>query len=505
MIEFRNISKSFGNVLANQDINFQVQTGQIHGIIGENGAGKSTAMKILFGLYRADQGQIFINQKEVQLQSAVDAIKNGVGMVHQHFMLAEPMTVIDNIILHQSQHSVFQILPRKKLKEKLEKICTQYGFQVDLQAYIEDLAVGTQQVVELLKILSLDSKIIILDEPTAVLTPQEIESLFKILRQLKSEGKTILIISHKLKEIKTITDSMTVFRQGRVTACFQTSQVTINEMAEAMVGRSLLENKTRDSQIDQQNTRLVIKNLNVKDHDQYLKQINLAVHAGEIVGIAGVEGNGQDILIKSILEPLTLEKIDAEGILINNENILHLTTAKIRQLPIAALPENRLKVGALPSKDLIENFILGHHHDEKYKTSFYYDKNKLESETLKAMKEFDVRPLEPYHQFGSLSGGNQQKLVVARELSRKVDFILAAQPTRGVDIGAVEFIHQRLKHERDNGAGILLISSELDELMSLADRIWVIYKGQFVAEFIGPHYHSIEIGAAMGGQRKDQQ
>lgn len=484
-VEFKNVSKHFGDVKANSDISFQTAAGSIHGIIGENGAGKSTAMKILFGLYRVDSGSVLIHGSEVSFKSSIDAMNSKIGMVHQHFMLAEPLTALDNILLQQ-KGSAFSVLPRAEQKKRLQEISKHYGFEIDLDAKVKDLSVGVQQRLEILKILSEDSEILILDEPTAVLTPQEVQDLFTNLRKLKNEGKTILIITHKLKEVMSLTDAVTVFRAGAVVGNKKTSETSVEDLAEMMVGRRLQYPQERKTSIDSSAPVLEVKNLHCELQSAQIHDINLKVHRREILGIAGVEGNGQDILIRALLNKQDLKRRSFSG-----EIVIHGSQA--------SFPEDRLRFGALANCPVWENFLLGQQQFVKFKTGFFLKTKEILKAAHSAIKNYDIRPQNVFLPFENLSGGNQQKLVVARALTQNPDFILAAQPTRGVDIGAIEFIHNQLRHSRDEGAGILLISSELDELMSLSDRIIVIYKGRFIAELSREQFNEIEIGAAMGG------
>lgn len=484
-VEFRKVSKSFGAVQANKDISFSVASGEIHGIVGENGAGKSTAMKMLFGLYQADEGQILVNGQEVQLASPLDAMTYKIGMVHQHFMLAEPLTALDNILLQQ-KGSAFSILPRAEQKKRLDEIAGKYGFQINLNSKVEDLSVGEQQRLEILKVLSQDSQIIILDEPTAVLTPQEVQDLFKNLRLLKNEGRTIIIITHKLKEVLRLTDSVTVFRAGQVTAVRKTSETSIEDLAELMVGRRLHQSTERTTTVDTSKVLLSVKELRANTGSQFIEGINLQVRAGEIVGIAGVEGNGQDVLIRALIDQSALDEKSLHG--------------EIKSQGIwGSFPEDRLRFGVLAKRPLYENFLLGQ--QKRFARGPFLKIKELMTATKAALEAYDVRPRNEKAALQNLSGGNQQKLVVARALSQNPDLILAAQPTRGVDIGAIDFIHSEIRKCRDRGAGVLLISSELDELMTLSDRILVLYQGKIAAEFVRGQFDEIALGAAMGGCR----
>lgn len=484
MIEFKNVTKVFGSITALDNCSFQLELGQIHAIVGENGAGKSTAMKILFGMYEPSSGNIFLNQNldnkktsvKISFRSPQEAMAMGIGMVHQHFMLAEPLTALDNILLQNSAPSFCAKLPRASESQRIQELAYKYGFQLDLKKPIEDLSVGEQQRVEILKVLAQDPKIIILDEPTAVLTPQETQSFFDNLRNLKQAGKTILIITHKLKEVKAISDTVTVLRAGKFIQQFQTSSVTTEELAECMVGRRLKKPSPRSSQIDREKTLFKISRSD--DHCPW----DLHVHRREIVGIAGVEGNGQKELLDWIYK-----------------NKLHRANFKKAVLHFGAFPEDRLRLGVLKESSLWENFLLGRQKDSRYRSGFFINKKQVIESTEQAIAKFDIRPQDPFAPLDSLSGGNQQKLVVARELNDQPDFILAAQPTRGVDIGAIEFIHDEIRKARDGGAGVLLISSELDELLELSDRIIVIFKGRLTQEFLKVDFDETRIGHAMGG------
>ncbi|MFV3407340.1 ABC transporter ATP-binding protein [Bdellovibrio bacteriovorus] len=484
-VEFKGISKYFGAVRANSDISFAIPSGSIHAIVGENGAGKSTAMKILFGMYQPDGGEILIHGNPVTFETPIDAMAAGIGMVHQHFMLAEPFTALDNILLQQ-KGSAFSLLPHAEQRQRLNEIAGRYGFHVDLDAKVEDLSVGEQQRIEILKILSQNSEILILDEPTAVLTPQEVQELFTNLRKLKAEGKTILIITHKLKEVMALSDAVTIFRAGRMVAHKATRETSVEELAELMVGRCLQDPKERTSTIEQNHVLLNFEKLSAAMGNHRIENITLQVHAREIVGVAGVEGNGQDILIRALLDQKSLNKHSLQGQV--------LCEGKLQ-----AFPEDRLRFGVLPSRPVYENFLLGQQRSGLFNSGLLLKTRALIERTREIMKEYDVRPHDEHLPFEKLSGGNQQKLVVARALTQKPDVIIAAQPTRGVDIGAIEFIHNELRRCRDEGAGVLLISSELDELMALSDRIVVLYKGHLVAEFPRSAFNEIALGKAMGG------
>lgn len=486
-IEFKGVSKFFGEVHANSDISFYVAKGSIHGIVGENGAGKSTAMKILFGLYQPDEGQVFLNGSPVSFTSPIDAMNAKVGMVHQHFMLAEPYTALDNILLQQ-KGSTFSLLPRKEQKARLQALAERYGFSINLDALVEDLSVGEQQRIEILKILSQDSEILILDEPSAVLTPQEVQDLFKNLRRLRDEGKTILIITHKLKEVMSLTDSVTVFRAGKVVGHKKTVDTNCEDLAEMMVGRRPQKPQERSTSVDTSAPILKFENVSASLGNHSIANINFTLHRREILGVAGVEGNGQDIIIRALLDKSALNKHSFAGSVTSNGLV-------------GSFPEDRLRFGVLPSRPVYENFILGQQHNPQFRRGIFLKVREIIARTQEIMNTYDIRPHNPLLPFEKLSGGNQQKLVVARALSQKPDVVIAAQPTRGVDIGAIEFIHGEIRKARDEGAGVLLISSELDELMTLSDRIVVLCKGKIVAEFTRNEFDEVKLGTSMGGGR----
>lgn len=498
-VEFIGIHKKFGDCISADGLNFQITAGEIHAIVGENGAGKSTSMKILFGLYKPDAGVLKIHGQEVHFTSPTEAMDLGIGMVHQHFMLAEPLSALDNILLFQKRSKAFQDLNRKEHLTRLQNLAKQYQFEIDWEKPISQLSVGTQQRIEILKILSQDSKIIILDEPTAVLTPQETEDLFVNLRKLKAEGRTIIIITHKLKEVMAVADSVTVLRNTKVVTSKPITQTSLEDLAESMVGRKIKNlSLSERTHFADQNFILKASDLTFAGKQGSLHHVHLQVRTGEVVGIAGVEGNGQDLLIQALLNPQSL-KLKGQ-IEIKSQSTLKLMPSQIRTLGLAAFPEDRLRLGVLGERPLYENFILGYHNTPTYSKNGFLKFKTIFENTKAAMEKFDVRPRDIRRTIDKLSGGNQQKLVVAREMQTNPDFILAAKPTRGVDIGAIEFIHEQLLAARNRGAGILLVSSELEELMTLSDRILVLFKGRIVAEFLRENqYNETDLGAAMGG------
>lgn len=483
-VEFKNVFKSFGHVEANKDVSFKANDGSIHAIVGENGAGKSTAVKMLFGMYRPDKGDLLLHGQRVQFKSPVDAMAAGIGMVHQHFMLAETLSALDNILLHQ-KGSAFSILPRQNQKLHLEKIAERYGFRIPLESLVSELSVGEQQRLEILKILAQDSKILILDEPTAVLTPQETLDLFQNLRMLRDEGKTIIIITHKLKEVMAVTDEVTVFRAGQVVANRKTAATSAEELAELMVGRRLNAIPEKIGPRDESPSVLRLQNVSAQLGNNSIRNINFNVRSGEILGVAGVEGNGQDVLIRTLLDRTTLNPKSLQG-------EVH-TEGKVQ-----SFPEDRLRFGALSQRPVYENLILGRHKEASFSRGIFLRFKQIFAHADEVLKNYDVRPQNIFLNFGALSGGNQQKIVVARALEQNPQLLIAAQPTRGVDIGAIEFIHEQLRKACQKGTGILLISSELDELMTLSDRIVVLFQGKIAGEFQRQDFDEIVLGKLMG-------
>src|SRR5262245_23651368 len=501
-VEMRNISKRFGQVLANDGISISVPAGSIHAVIGENGAGKSTAMKILYGFYMADSGEILIDGTAQPIKSPADAIKLGLGMVHQHFMLVEPLTVTENIILGQEPITGIS-LDYRQARQRVRQISEQYGLRINPDAPVGTLSVGQQQRVEILKILYRDARILILDEPTAVLTPQEVESLFAILRLLRSEGKTIIIITHKLAEVLALSDNITVMRDGRVVGELPSAGATAQGLASLMVGREVL---LRVQKADSQPGGLVLsaRDLVYKDAEgrPVLDAVSFDTRSGEILGVAGVEGNGQTELIE-ILAGLRRESggsAELEGSSLNG-----LGPRERKRLGIAHIPEDRHRRGLILPFDLADNSILGVQREAPISGRLLLDRRVIETRAEKMVREYDVRPPNFRLPARALSGGNQQKLIIAREFDIHPKLLLVAQPTRGVDIGATEFIHKQLIALRDRGAAILLVSAELDEVLSLGDRVIVVFEGRIVGEVDPKTASQEEIGLMMTGGRAQVQ
>ncbi|HTK25829.1 MAG TPA: ABC transporter ATP-binding protein [Pyrinomonadaceae bacterium] len=498
MLELKNITKTFGDVIANSDVSFKVEKGTIHAIVGENGAGKSTIMRIAYGFYNADSGEILVDGNPVQIKTPHDAIALGIGMVHQHFMLVDTMTVAENIILGAETGSAAN-LDLDKANRDIEKLSSELRLDINPRAYIEDLSVGQQQRVELLKALYRNAELLILDEPTAVLSPQEVEEFFAILRRMKAQGKTIVIITHKLEEVLAISDDVTVMRDGKVVGNVKTSETNAKDLARMIVGRDVLL-RVEKTPAEPKNVVLNVKGLSLANKSGVaLDGVSFAVKAGEIVGVAGIEGNGQTELIEvlaGLVKP-TGGSIEFEGKRVND-----LTARELKELGIAHIPEDRHKRGLLMNSDLAENSILGVHYRAPVATAAgFLDNSAIEKRVSEIIQNFDVRPPVPHLAAKSLSGGNQQKLIIGREFELNPKLLLVSQPTRGVDIGAIEFIHRKLIALRDAGSAVLLVSAELEEVTALSDRLLVMRKGKIVGEVDPKAVSAEEIGLMMtGGQ-----
>ena len=475
-LELRKVSKSFGNLIANDQINLKVGKGEIHAILGENGAGKSTLMNIVYGLLQPDSGEILVDDQIVKIFEPSDAIKHGIGMVHQHFMLIPVFTVAENIALGREK-SKFGIMSLTEIKAKIKKLSDEFKFDIDPDAIIEDLPVGVQQRVEIVKALMYDAKVLILDEPTAVLTPQETDELLNVMKVLKSKGTSIIFITHKLREVKEVADKITIIRLGKVVGT-QLPTASQEELASLMVGRQvgLATNKTA---FNPGANVLEINKLNVFNDAgrKVVNNLSLNIRAGEIVAIAGVQGNGQSELARALLN---LEKHSSGSIKLDGQEIQGFTVRDSLRAGIAYIPESRELDGLISTFSITENLILDVHDLEPAASRGQLNRAYIESNATTLVKEFDVRTQSIENNSSSLSGGNKQKVVLARELSREVKLVVAAQPTRGLDVGSIEFVYEKLLAERANKKAILLISSELDEVMELADRIAVIYKGEIV-------------------------
>jgi general nucleoside transport system ATP-binding protein len=497
-IELKGIDKSFGLVHANRNINLKVRKGTIHGIIGENGAGKSTLMSILYGFYQADHGDILINGQKVHIRDPNAAIAAGIGMVHQHFMLVENFTVLENIMLGAEESQILNA-GINKARSELKRLEKEYALEVDPDAVIEELPVGIQQRVEILKALYRRADILILDEPTGVLTPAEADHLFRILEQLKAEGKTVLLITHKLREIMAITDEVSVMRRGEMVATRMTKETSVEELAELMVGRRVLL-RVEKGEAKPADVKLSVKNLTVRDSRgvTMVDDVSFDLRAGEIVGIAGVAGNGQSELLEAISG---IRRAKSGTVLLNGREIDitgNADPADLRQRGLAHVPEDRHHVGLVLKFEESENAILGYHDDPKYRKGFLLDVDAIRAEAEEKIAAYDIRPPNPRLKTANFSGGNQQKIVLAREMERGPDVLIIGQPTRGVDVGAIEFIHRRIIEMRDQGKAVLLVSVELDEIRALSDRILVMFAGRVVGERL-PDATEGELGLLMAG------
>ena len=493
-LEIKGITKKFGALVANDSINLKVNNSEILAILGENGAGKSTLMNIVYGLLPADSGEILIDGKKVEINSPADALAVGIGMVHQHFMLVPIFTVAENIVLghEQSQRGVLTLTDAKT---KIKKISDEFKFEIDPDALIENLPVGVQQRVEIIRALMYDAKVLILDEPTAVLTPQETDELLNMMRVLKSKGTSIIFITHKLREVKAVSDQITVIRRGKVVGSVNPS-TSQEELASLMVGRAV------DLEVDKANgslgaTVLKIDDLNIYDGSgrAIVSNLSFDIKSGEILAIAGVQGNGQSEIARSIMN---LEAHVTGSIMVDGTEILGNTVHESIKSGIAFIPESRELDGLIGSFSIAENLILNSHDIEPFAKLGQLSKGAIVDNATERVKEFDIRTQSIEDSASSLSGGNKQKVVLARELSRDVKIVVASQPTRGLDVGSIEFVHERLLAERASGRAILLISTELDEVIALADRIAVIYRGEILG-IVEPSVSREKLGLMMAG------
>lgn len=501
-IEMLGITKRFPGILANDNIDIKLKKGEILALLGENGAGKSTIMSILFGIYQQDEGEIKINGKKVQIKSPSDAFNHGIGMVHQHFKLVDCFSITENIILGDEPGNSI-LVDYNEAKNKTKELSEKYGLNIDVDAKIEDVSVGMQQRVEILKVLYRDAEIIILDEPTAVLTPQEIIELMNIMRNFIKEGKSIILITHKLKEILEIADRCTVIRRGKAVGTVNVKETNEKELAEMMVGREV-NFKVDKLAFNPKEEKLVIKDLHVTSSRNLktVNGINLEVRAGEILGIAGIDGNGQTELIEAITG---LRKVERGSIFINGVDITNLPIRKRIVQGIAHIPEDRQKRGLVLDFRLDENLLLQKYYSNPFAKNGVIQFDDVEKKAKQLIKDFDVRSAnEEKTIVRTMSGGNQQKTIIAREVDLDPVVMIASQPTRGLDVGAIEYIHSRLAKLRDDGRAILLVSFELDEILSLSDTIAVIFEGKIVAKLNANETDEFEIGLYMSGSKETE-
>lgn len=497
LLELAHITKRFPGVLANDDINLTLEPGEIHALLGENGAGKTTLMNILYGLYHPDEGKIYVRGKEVRIASPEEAISLGIGMVHQHFMLVPPFTVAENVMLGVETTRRGGFLDRESVARRIRDIADQYGLNVDPNAYVQDLSVGAQQRVEILKILYRQADILILDEPSAVLTPQEVEDLFKMIRTLVARGVSIIFISHKLKEVMAIANRITVLRSGHVIGTTRPEETSPENLARMMVGREVI--LTVDKEPAQPaGPVLEVENLQVVDDRRHLavNGVSFQVHAGEILGIAGVQGNGQTELVQALtgLRPVAGGRVRILG-----HDTTRANPREILETGVAHVPEDRQRDGLVLSDPVADNLVLNTYYLEPYANGILLQEPAILATAEKLTRQFDIRTPSILTETSTLSGGNQQKVIVAREFSRPIKLLIASQPTRGLDVGSIEYIHQRVVEKRDQGCAVLLVSSELDEIMSLSDRIAVLFRGQIMDIRTGDQVTREELGLLMAG------
>ena len=499
LLEMKNISKSYGPLLANDNISLDLKKGEVLSIVGENGAGKSTIMKILYGMEEKDSGEIFIEGKKVSINSPTDAIKLGIGMIQQHFMLFDPFTVYENIVYGQEpKDKIF--FDRKSARKMVADLSEKYSLNINPDQKVQDLPVGIQQRIEILKVLYQDANIIIFDEPSAVLTPQEVEDLLETIKNLAKMGKSIILITHKLNEVMAVSDRILVMRNGKYIDCLNKDDTNIEEISYLMVGKEIPQRKVPD----QERKDLVLKldDVNLSQNGEVLlDNLSMEVYSGEIVGIAGVSGNGQSELIEAITG---LREIDSGKISLAENEIENLSVDKIRESGVSVIPEDRYLWGCAKDANLIETAIMAHHTKDKFSKSGLLKNDTIKDFTENLLEKYDVRFTSLDQKAGELSGGNIQKLIVGREMEENTKLLIAAEPTRGVDIGAIEDIHDKLIEKRSKMDAILLISSELSEILTLSDRIYTIYKGSFNGHFTRKEANPKDIGLKMMGGGKNE-
>lgn len=501
IIETHKITKMFGKFCANNAIDLAIRQGEIRAIIGENGAGKTTLMNMLYGILQPSSGEILIKEKKVTLSSPKDAIALGLGMVHQHFKLVPSLTVFENILIGVEK-TKFGIIDIKRERELVQRLIEKYGMNLDADDKVADLSIGAMQRVEILKMLYRDVEVLILDEPTSVLTPQEVDELIESLRELNRQGKTIIIITHKLQEVKKLAHTITVIRHGAVIGTVESRSCSMEDLAFMMVGRPVLMNVDKGvSKIDKQTVVYEVKNLSVLGQrgNEAVRNLSLRVHKGEILGIAGVEGNGQMELAKTLYGMMTCA---SGSVLLNGEDVTNAWPDQLRRKGAGIIPEDRYDEGLCLDMKVSQNLIAGYHDREPIYKRPFYNTRKIKETARELVDKFDIRLSAEDPNVSSLSGGNAQKIIIAREFHADPDFLICCQPTRGVDVGSIEAIHKHIIDFRAEGKAVLLISSELSEIMSLSDRITVMYKGELVGEFDANNVTAEELGLYMAGIKR---
>jgi ABC-type uncharacterized transport system ATPase subunit len=497
VLELKNITKRFPGVLANDHIDLNLEQGEIHALLGENGAGKTTLMNILYGLYEPDEGEVFVRGEKLDVKEPSDAISAGVGMVHQHFMLIPVFTVTENVMLGEETVKRGGILDRNVSADRIREISESYSLEVDPDSYVKDLPVGVQQRVEIIKLLYREADILIFDEPTAVLTPQEADELFKIMKSLVNQGKSIIFITHKLREVLAVADRITVLRAGKVVGSTTPKDADQRKLAEMMVGRDV------QLVVDKKPSKpgeviLNVTNLEVLDdrHQRAVQGVSFDVRRGEVLGIAGVQGNGQTELVEAITG---LRGSVAGEIEIMGEDVSRATPREVTEMGTAHVPEDRQRDGLVLAFSVADNLVLNTYYTQPYTERVALQESVIEEHAVQLIEQFDIRTPSPYTEAGSLSGGNQQKVIVAREFSRPISLLVASQPTRGLDVGSIEYIHGRILEKRDERAAVLLVSPELDEIMQLSDRIAVMFRGKIIDIVDAGKVTKEEVGLMMMG------
>jgi len=497
LLELRGITKRFPGVLANDSIDLELHEGEILALLGENGAGKTTLMNVLYGLYTPDEGEILVRGEKVDIHGPHDAIAKGIGMVHQHFMLVPVFTVTENVMLGVESMKYGAFLDRQKAAERIEEISAQFGLDVDPQALVEDLSVGAQQRVEIIKVLYREADILIFDEPTAVLTPQEVEELFKVIHALVDQGKSLIFITHKLNEVLEIADRIAVLRHGKIVGSAMPAEATQSSLANMMVGREVL------LEVDKPPAKygdvvLDVDQISVIDDRQLLAvdDVSFDVKAGEILGIAGVQGNGQTELVEALTG---LRQIDSGKVQINGTDTTKFSPREITEVGSAHVPEDRQRDGLVLSFSVADNLVLNTYYQAPFSKGLSLQQDEIEKAAAERVEAFDIRTPSIHVPVSNLSGGNQQKVIVAREFSRPIKLLIASQPTRGLDVGSIEYIHGQIVKKRNDGAAVMLVSPELDEIMSLSDRIAVMFKGKFIAIMPAEEATREKLGLLMAG------